>query len=1084
MVTLDKRLTDLRSLVRETAVKKATLTFCMTMIFFLGNSSLVRSEGIWLAIKENPKCFVWNQPAEHTNEPSQTASWNGTCLNRKVHGKGTFIWRFEKNVLREEQIFVGEFKEGRKTGLGTLTWASGDKYVGEFKEGKRTGQGSYSWAIGDKYVGGYQDDKKHGQGSFAWANGDKYVGGWEDDKKEGQGVLSWADGDKYSGSWEDDKRDGTGTYKWANGDMYVGGWKDDKRHGKGIGTWANGNRYVGEFKKGREAGPGTLTWANGDKYVGEFKDGKRTGQGSYSRAIGDKYVDGSQDDIVILAQMPINAKRSSALVTHVVTASEIENAKATDLTEYLSLYTPSVSINSAQNNPLQPDLQYRGFSASPLLGLSQGLVVYQNGARVNEPLGDSVNWDLVPDSAIERASLLAGGNPLFGLNALGGALSLTLKNGFTYEEREAEIRGGSWGRFSNTLQIGGNDGRWGYYGNISFFQEDGWRELSDSEAVNLYVSGSYRGAESEVDLGLYYADTKLIGNGASPRGLLNLSRKAIFTAPDITENNMKMVTVESKKDFGDNFTSSSNIFYRDVSSLSFNGDSSDLSLCDLAAGPKLIDGFDENKLESLGLDEDDVCENNSLDVSTVNQLEDILNLKSSSKKLQFDLEDVTNKIYAGTSLSDEAINNTSSRDQKSYGADIQGLYREPFYSFENSLFVGVGYQRGTSKFDSQTELATLDPTTRSTWGLGLGTFLSEEKTRVSTSTSTWSAYFLNTLNVKEELAISLGGRYNRTRVSLKDRTGVHPEIEGRHLFRRFNPTISAVLNVTKHNDLYITYGESSRAPTPIELACNDQVFTIARAAAEARGEDPDDIDLECRLPNAFLADPPLEQVVAESIEFGTRGSLDFVDYQLSFFRTNNKNDIIFQTTGRGKGLFSNVDNTRREGIETSLKGNIRKFSWVVSYSFIKATFEDDFRVLSPNHPLANADGDIFVQKGDSIPGIPEHQFKFTSDIDVTDKLNAGIEFSLFSDQFLRGDESNDLPTIGGYAVTNIKVNYSFSRKLDFFVRVANIFDRDYENFGLIGESPEEVLPDLEDNSPRFLGSGSPRAAWVGISLLF
>ena len=202
------------------------------------------------------------------------------------------------------------------------------------------------------------------------------------------------------------------------------------------------------------------------------------------------------------------------------------------------------------------------------------------------------------------------------------------------------------------------------------------------------------------------------------------------------------------------------------------------------------------------------------------------------------------------------------------------------------------------------------------------------------------------------------------------------------------------------------------------------------------------------------------------------------------FILNCQNDIIFQTSGRGKGLFSHVDNTRREGIETSLKGNIRQFSWLVSYSFIKATFEDDFKVLSPNHPLANADGDIFVQRGDSIPGIPEHQFKFASDIDFTDKLNAGIEFSLFSDQLLRGDESNDLPTIGGYAVTNVRLNYSFSRKLDFFVRVANIFDRDYENFGLIGESPEEVLPDLEDNSPRFLGSGSPRAAWVGIRLSF
>lgn len=1035
-------------------MKKITVAFCLTMTFFLGNSSLVHAEGIWLAIKENPKCFVWNQYAEHTKDSLQTASWNGTCLNRRAHGKGT------------------------------LTWASGDKYVGEFRDGKRTGQGSYESATGDKYVGGWKDDKRHGEGIDTWADGNKYSGGWKDGKRHGEGTSIWIDGDKYSGGWEDDKKHGAGEYNWANGDMYAGDWKDGKRYGKGIGTWANGNRYVGEFSNGKRAGLGTFTWASGEKYVGRWEDDKRYRQGADSWVYRDKYAGRNEDDIVILAQMPIKAKGSSALVVHTVTASEIENAKATDLTEYLSLHTPSVSINSAQNNPLQPDLQYRGFSASPLLGLSQGLVVYQNGARVNEPLGDSVNWDLVQDSAIDQASLLAGGNPLFGLNALGGALSLTLKNGFTYEDREAEIRGGSWGRFSNTLQIGGNDGRWGYYGNISFFQEDGWRELSDSEALNVYLSGSYRGAGSEVDLGLYYADTKLIGNGPSPRGLLNLSRKAIFTAPDITENNMKMLTVESKKDFGDNFTSSSNIFYRDVSSLSFNGDSSDLSLCDLAAGPKLIDGLDENKLESLGLDEDDVCENNSLDVSTVDQLEDILNLKSSNKTLQFDFEDVTNKIYGNTSLSDEAINNTSSRDQKSYGVDIQGLYTEPFYNFENSLFVGAGYLRGTSKFDSQTELATLDPMTRSTWERGLGTFLSEEKTRVSTSTSTWSAYFLNTLNVKEQLAISLGGRYNRTRVSLKDRTGVHPEIEGRHLFRRFNPTISTVLEVVKDHELYITYGESSRAPTPIELACNDQVFTIARAAAEARGDDPDDVDLECRLPNAFLADPPLEQVVAESIEFGTRGSLDFVDYQLSFFRTNNKNDIIFQTTGRGKGLFSNVDNTRREGIESSLKGNIRQFSWLVSYSWIKATFEDNFKVLSPNHPLANADGDIFVQKGDSIPGIPEHQFKFASEIDLTDKLNAGIEFSLYSDQFLRGDESNDLPTIGGYAVTNIRLNYSFSRNLDFFVRVANIFDRDYENFGLIGESPEEVLPALEDNSPRFLGSGSPRAAWAGIRISF
>jgi outer membrane cobalamin receptor len=138
------------------------------------------------------------------------------------------------------------------------------------------------------------------------------------------------------------------------------------------------------------------------------------------------------------------------------------------------------------------------------------------------------------------------------------------------------------------------------------------------------------------------------------------------------------------------------------------------------------------------------------------------------------------------------------------------------------------------------------------------------------------------------------------------------------------------------------------------------VFEIARAAASLRGDDPDDIDFECRLPNAFLADPPLEQVVAESIEVGSRGSFKRFNYQLSFFRTNSKNDIIFQTTGRGRGLFSNVDNTRRQGIESSIAGKYQRLSWAASYSYIKATFEDDFIVLSPNHPLANSKGNISV----------------------------------------------------------------------------------------------------------------------------
>ncbi|MEA2754015.1 MAG: iron complex outerrane recepter protein, partial [Aliidongia sp.] len=54
----------------------------------------------------------------------------------------------------------------------------------------------------------------------------------------------------------------------------------------------------------------------------------------------------------------------------------------------------SVNVNDNLDNPFQPDILYRGFEASPVLGTPQGLAVYQNGVRINEAFGDAVNWDL------------------------------------------------------------------------------------------------------------------------------------------------------------------------------------------------------------------------------------------------------------------------------------------------------------------------------------------------------------------------------------------------------------------------------------------------------------------------------------------------------------------------------------------------------------------------------------------------------------------------------------------------------------------------------------------------------------------
>ena len=292
--------------------------------------------------------------------------------------------------------------------------------------------------------------------------------------------------------------------------------------------------------------------------------------------------------------------------------------------------------------------------------------------------------------------------------------------------------------------------------------------------------------------------------------------------------------------------------------------------------------------------------------------------------------------------------------------------------------------------------------------------------------------------------------------------------------------------VSEDHNFYASYSESSRAPTPIELACNEGVFDLAVQYAMAEGDDPDDVDFECRLPNAFLADPPLDDVVAKSFELGSRGQLNNLQYSLSVFHTTNHDDILFQTTGRSTGLFANVDKTLRKGFEGSISGEIQRFNWMLSYSNINASFEDSFNALSPNHDFADDDDEIQVRSGDKIPGIPEHQFKFLGNYELTDGLHVGFDIARNSSQFLRGDESNQMGEIDGYTVANLRLRYAVSENLEIFATVQNLFDREFETFGLLGEEPNELeVPIIEDlEIPIFLGSAPPRAGYIGLSYSF
>jgi TonB-dependent Receptor Plug Domain len=155
-----------------------------------------------------------------------------------------------------------------------------------------------------------------------------------------------------------------------------------------------------------------------------------------------------------------------------------------------------VTLNQAQGNPRQPNLIFHGFEASPLVGNAQGLAVYVNGSRFNQLFGNTTNWDLIPDIAIDEMQLV-GPNPAFGLNALGGAVAIRLKNGFTYHGGEFTLLGGSFGRIQASMQYGIESNNVAAYIAATMTNESGWRDFSPSSLGQIYGDLGWRSDKAE-----------------------------------------------------------------------------------------------------------------------------------------------------------------------------------------------------------------------------------------------------------------------------------------------------------------------------------------------------------------------------------------------------------------------------------------------------------------------------------------------------------------------------------------------------------------------------------------------------------
>jgi iron complex outermembrane recepter protein len=160
-------------------------------------------------------------------------------------------------------------------------------------------------------------------------------------------------------------------------------------------------------------------------------------------------------EVVATSPLPGSGENRDKIPAQVQTvpAEDFARTNSPSVTDTLQQQVPAAVSIDINGNPFSQALFYRGFQASPLQGTPQGLAVYENGIRVNEVFGDTVNWDLIPPQAIYSADVFTN-NPIFGLNALGGAVSLQMKNGFLWQGFTTQVMGGSFGRVSGQFEYG------------------------------------------------------------------------------------------------------------------------------------------------------------------------------------------------------------------------------------------------------------------------------------------------------------------------------------------------------------------------------------------------------------------------------------------------------------------------------------------------------------------------------------------------------------------------------------------------------------------------------------------------------
>ena len=710
-----------------------------------------------------------------------------------------------------------------------------------------------------------------------------------------------------------------------------------------------------------------------------------------------------------------------------VKAKDIAVQHTLEMSDYINNNLGGVTVTEGQSNPYMADVNFRGFTASPLAGAPQGLSVFQDGVRINEPFGDTVNWGLIPQSAISSIDLMPGSNPTFGLNTLGGALSVNTKSGSSYPGFGAELTAGSWGRRGFNASYGGVNGNVDYFLTGNFSKENGWRDSSTSEVNQVFGKVGWQNETTDLDVSLTMAHNNLNGVQALPKSWLNKPEEA-YTYPDSVGNRMQLLSVKGSHFITDEHLVGANVYVRNSRINNFASNTNDcFASTETAAGEQC----DQTLTESA-------------------------------------------------SLTNQGSNEQSTTNQLGYGLAAQYSYLGNIMQHKNQLTAGFSADLGRTKYKSS-EQTTDFSTNRG--AVATGDY--ELDTDVETHNRYYGLYATDIFSVNNQLHVTMSGRYNQVQVRVKDNMEANPDtgkfVSGdsdhiKHTFNRFNPAIGLNYNPSTSLGFYGGYNEGMRAPTPIELSCADPE-TPCRLPTDFLA----DPILKPVVSKTFEAGvrgqlTPTIRWNASAFHTTLKDDIQFISsgnsFNLGYF------DNVGDTLRKGieLGLGAKFDKLSLTANYQYLRATYKDAVQFHNENNSSADADGNFTAHAGDN-LPNIPKHSLKLRA---------AYDFTPNVNVG--LNMITSSSVFARGDENNQDVNG--KVAGYTVFNMDANWRFNTNWSAFLKVVNLTDKDYATMGILGTNAFNTADRSFNADPtawqaeQFQSPGAPRAGWIGVRYEF